>query len=597
MPNQIRDIAFVDEKTYPYIFEQNVTIKLRSNSGVVRLNVYRPKGAEKVPVIMTYGPYGKDTPYEQFLAHSFHDVNAKHKTIPEHSAFETPDPKFWTDEGYAVVRADEVGIGQSPGVADTMSKSTTDAFSEVIEWAADQPWSNGKVGLLGISYFGGSQWRVAARRPRGLACIIPYEGMADYYRDRCRHGGILTAPFLKFWFNRQVKSNQYGLPNRSKNQRGPDTIEGDLSEEELETNRRDQLVDNSNNFFRDDEYYASRDYNLEDIEVPLLSVGNLGNIVVHLRGNVEGFVQAGSQYKFLRLGSGRHDLPFYNDADVELQKSFLSAFCKNDDYAGWTQGKKPAVELAIRKTPFKHDTIDAASGRAFQFRSEGEWPLARTVYTKYYLTPDLAFTPDEPSCSFHKRLSYPALTVPDDNSYIRFITGAYETDVEITGHIVAHVNVSVTPELTGGTPKDIDIFVTIRHWGADGSEVFYTGSIGDPVPVSKGWQRVSLRKVNKEHPNHREYRPWRDYFSTDVQPVIPGEIYGLDVEVWPTQIVLQKGEKLSFEISGGDTQGVGIFSHESPERSPERFGGINHLHFGPRYSNYVVLPIIPAETS
>ncbi|TIA06308.1 galactose-binding like protein [Aureobasidium pullulans] len=286
-----------------------------------------------------------------------------------------------------------------------------------------------------------------------------------------------------------------------------------------------------------------------------------------------------------------------NDADVELQKSFLSAFCKNDDYAGWTQGKKPAVELAIRKTPFKHDTIDAASGRAFQFRSEGEWPLARTVYTKYYLTPDLAFTPDEPSCSFHKRLSYPALTVPDDNSYIRFITGAYETNVEITGHIVAHVNVSVTPELTGGTPKDIDIFVTIRHWGADGSEVFYTGSIGDPVPVSKGWQRVSLRKVNKEHPNHREYRPWRDYFSTDVQPVIPGEIYGLDVEVWPTQIVLQKGEKLSFEISGGDTQGVGIFSHESPERSPERFGGINHLHFGPRYSNYVVLPVIPAETS
>lgn len=502
----------------------------------------------------------------RFLAHSFHDVNPKHKTIPEHSAFETPDPKFWTDEGYAVVRADEVGIGQSPGVADTMSKSTTDAFFEVIEWAADQPWSNGKVGLLGISYFGGSQWRVAARRPRGLACIIPYEGMADYYRDRCRHGGILTAPFLKFWFNRQVKSNQYGLPNRSKNQRGPDTIEGDLPEEELENNRRDQLIDNSSNFFRDDEYYASRDYNLEDIEVPLLSVGNLGNIVVHLRGNVEGFVQAGSQYKFLRLGSGRHDLPFYNDADVELQKSFLSAFCKDNDYAGWTQGKKPAVEIAIRKTPFKHDTIDAASGRAFQFRSEGEWPLARTAYTKYFLTPNLDFTPEKPITAFHKRLSYPALTVPDDNKYVRFTTSPHESDVEITGHVVAHVNVSVTPELTGSTPKDIDIFVTLRHWAGDGSEVFYTGSIGDPVPVSKGWQRVSLRKVNKEHPNHREYRPWRDYFSTDVQPVIPGEVYGLDVEIWPTQIVLQKGERLSFEISGGDTQGVGIFSHESPER-------------------------------
>ena len=67
MPNQIRDIASIDDKTYPYIFEQNVTVKLRSNSGVVRLNVYRPKGAEKAPVIMTYGPYGKDTPYEEYV--------------------------------------------------------------------------------------------------------------------------------------------------------------------------------------------------------------------------------------------------------------------------------------------------------------------------------------------------------------------------------------------------------------------------------------------------------------------------------------------------------------------------------------------------
>ncbi|KEQ68108.1 X-Pro dipeptidyl-peptidase protein [Aureobasidium namibiae CBS 147.97] len=535
MPNQIRDISVIDKDTYPYIFEQNVTVKLRSNTGLVRLNVYRPKKSEGVPVIITYGPYGKDTPYEDFLAHSFHD-------------------------GYAVVRADEVGIGQSPGVADTMSKSTTDAFFKVIEWAADQPWSNGKVSLLGISYFGGSQWRVVARRPRGLAYIIP-----------CRHGGILTAPFLKFWFNRQVKSNQYGLANRSKNQRGLDTIKGDLSKEELKGNCRDQLINNSNNFFRDDEYYASRDYNLEDIEVPLLSFGNLGNIVVHLRGN------------FLRLGLGRHDLPFYNDDDVELQKSFLSALCE--------------VPIAVRKSPFKHDTIDAASGRAIQFRAEKEWPLARTTYTKYFLTPDLDFTPDEQQCQIHKRLSYPALTVPDDNSYHRFMTKPFDHDVEITGHIVAPVNVSVTPELTGGAPKDIDVFVTVRHWAKDGSEIFYTGSIGDPVFVSKGWQRVSLRKINKDHPNHREYRPWRDSFSPDVQPVIPGEIYGVDIEIWPTQLVLQSGEKLSFEVSGGDTQGVGIFSHESPERSPERFGDINHLHFGPRYSNYVVLPIIPTAPS
>jgi putative CocE/NonD family hydrolase len=102
------------------------------------------------------------------------------------------------------VRGDEVGLGQSPGELNTMSRDTSLAFVDVIEWSASQPWSSGKVGLLGVSYYAGSQWRVAARQPKGLTCIIPWEGMSDYYRDRCRHGGILSNTFIDFWWNRQV---------------------------------------------------------------------------------------------------------------------------------------------------------------------------------------------------------------------------------------------------------------------------------------------------------------------------------------------------------------------------------------------------------
>lgn len=166
----------------------------------------------------------------------------------------------------------------------------------------------------------------------------------------------------------------------------------------------------------------------------------------------------------------------------------------------------------------------------------------------------------------HQRLSYAALTVPEDNNYNRFFTAPFEKETEVTGHIVARVNVSVTAKLGGPVSKDIDLFLTIRRWTADSAEVFYTGSIGDPVPISKGWQRVSLRKINTAHPLQREWRPYRDCFSTDVQPIILDEVYAVNVEIGPTQVVVQKGEKLSFEISGGDTQGVCIFSHESPER-------------------------------
>lgn len=131
-----------------------------------------------------------------------------------------------------------------------MSRGTSEAFFDAVEWGADAPWSSGKVGLLGISYFAGSQWRVAALQSKGLSAIIPWEGMSDYYRDRCRHGGILSNEFIRFWWDRQVLSNQYGKGGRKARKWGPDTVEGDLSEDQLEKNRNDQNIDNANNHFQ-----------------------------------------------------------------------------------------------------------------------------------------------------------------------------------------------------------------------------------------------------------------------------------------------------------------------------------------------------------
>lgn len=560
---------------------------------------------------------------DSFYPASFAELNPKHKSA--HTSFETPDPGFWTSSGYAVLRADEVGLGQSPGVLDTMSQSTSDAFADVIEWAADQPWSNGKVALTGISYFGGSQWRVAARRPRGLVAISPTDGMADYYRDRCRHGGILTG-FLDRWFSRQVLSNQYGLAGKAERNWGPDTLEGDLPEAELCQNRHDQVVDTAKNFYRDDLYYASRDYNLEDIEVPILSFANLGSIMIHFRGNYEGFRLASSQRKFIRFITGRHDLPFYDDEHVEVQKSFLDAFCKGEDRGGWTDGSRPPVDLVLRRGNVGYNNPEAE--RAFKRRFELEWPLTRTQYTKFYLTPDRRLVRDIPTLRYD-RLSYRALGNLDDPQAITFSTDPLATETEVTGYIVAHLNLSVTPHPGGKTPRDMDVFLTLRHFSADGTEVYYTGITGEAVPLCKGWQRMSFRRVNKEHPRHRDWLPHRDYFSSDVLPVIPGEIYPVDIEVWVTSVVVEKGDRFVFEVSSGDTQGAGLFGHQTLERyvlslstaaspffvlsppseqsgtgkltspmlfsSAELLAGQNHIHFGPSYINCITLPIIPAE--
>ncbi|KAK5069241.1 hypothetical protein LTR64_008604 [Lithohypha guttulata] len=584
MPNEIRDISKIDSTSYSYVFEQDVTIPLQSSTGVVRCNVYRPKSQEhdKFPVIMTYGPY-------DFFPKSFAEVNPEHKS--EHSAWETPDPKYWTAQGYAVIRVDERGLGQSPGVLDTMSRGTSEAFFDAIEWAAVQPWSNGKVGLLGISYYAGSQWRVAALRPKGLAAIIPWEGMSDYYRDRCRHGGILSDNFIRFWWNRQVITNQYGRPGRSSSNWGPDTIEGDLSDEERAKMRNDQNIDNAQNEFRDQPYYASKEYDLGNIEVPLLSVANWGGILLHLRGNVEGWTHAGSKLKYLRFITGRHDLPFYYKEEVEIQHSFLDAFLKGEDRLGWSvPGKLPPVDMVLRKGDVGFN--DAEAEKAYARRTESVWPIARTQYTRYYLTPELSMTttPPESTC----KVSYDALGSLDQPQSLQFATAPMQKETEITGHIVAHLNVSVTPYIGGSLPSDIDLFLTLRHISAAGKEVFYTGTAGDPVPLCKGWLRVSMRKVNNCHYKHRSYLPHRDYFSTDKLPVLSGEVYPVDVEVWPTNVVLEQGAKLIFEVSSGDTQGSGIFTHiGETDRTKEGLSGLNHIHFGKRFENYVTLPIIP----
>lgn len=494
-----------------------------------------------------------------FHPKSYAEVNPKHKSA--HSAWETPDPGFWTGHGYAVVRADEMGLGQSPGKLDTMSRGTSEAFCDVIEWAAEQPWSSGKVGLLGISYYAGSQWRVAARQPKGLAAIIPWEGMSDYYRDRCRHGGILSNAFIRFWWDRQVITNQYGRPGRSTSNWGPDTIEGDLADAELVKNRNDQNDDNKANRFRDDAYYASKEYDMGDINVPLLSVGNWGGILLHLRGNVEGFNHAGSKLKYLRMITGRHDLPFYYDEEVEVQRSFLDAFLKGDDRVGWSQeGKVAPVSLILRKGDVGFN--DAEKEKAYARREESEWPIARTQYTRFFLTPDLGLARDEEGLTIErKKLSYRALGTMKDPQLLQFSTEPFQAETEITGHVTARLNVSVTPDPAGPTPSDIDLFVTLRHIGPHGKEIFYTGTAGDPVPLTKGWLRASLRAVNENHLKHRAWMPHRDYTSRDVLPVIQGEVYAVDVEVWPTNVVVDKGGRIVFEVASGDTQGSGIFLH------------------------------------
>jgi predicted acyl esterase len=461
-----------------------------------------------------------------------------------------------------VVRADEEGTGQSPGMLNPSSARTIDAFCEVIEWCSEQSWSTGKVGLLGISYFAATQWRAAARNPKGLAAAVPWEGFSDIYRDSQRHGGILSSGFPRVWWPFQVASNQYGLPGRAARNWGPDTIEGDLPEEELLENTVDILSRGRLNRYRDDIAAKESEFNLEDITVPILSVANWGGILLHLRGNVEGYTWASSEFKYLRFISGRHDLPFYYEEEVEIQRSFLDAFLKDDDRRGWSKkGVLPPVDMVVRKGDigFNNPTTEKALSR----RYEMGWPIARTVYTKLFLAPNGEMLFNQPNISIASKQSYEAPGTGRPSDMLTFKTRPFEKETEITGHIVARLNVSAS-QRDGSIPSDLDLFVSLRHISSKGTEILYTGTTGEGAPVTKGFLRVSMRKTNPNHPRHRSWLPYREYLSTDVLPVFANEVYTVDVELWPTNVVVDAGNRLALEISSGDTAGTGLFTHDDP---------------------------------
>ena len=216
------------------------------DGAVLRADVFRPIGSGKHPVILSYGPYAKGLSFQEGYRGNWARLI---KAAPEvlrgssnkYQNWELVDPEKWVPDGYACVRVDSRGAGRSPGYLDVWSPREARDLYQCVEWAGTQPWSNGKVGINGISYYAMNQWQVAALKPPHLAALCIWEGSSDYYRELARHGGILSD-FLSSWYPRQVASVQHGIGERGTKSvvtgelvAGPPT----LTDEELAKSRAD----------------------------------------------------------------------------------------------------------------------------------------------------------------------------------------------------------------------------------------------------------------------------------------------------------------------------------------------------------------------
>jgi predicted acyl esterase len=551
---------------------------------VLRADVFRPLGEGRHPVILTYGPYAKGASFQEKYKSQWDRLVEAVPEILEGSSnkyqnWELVDPEKWVPDGYVCVRVDSRGAGRSTGFMDVWSARESQDLYHCVEWAGPQGWSNGKVGIHGISYYAMNQWTVAALRPPHLAALCIWEGSSDYYRELCRHGGMLSD-FLHSWFSRQVTSVQHGLGERGPKSvvtgefaAGPET----LAEDELARNRADTVGEPKRRELFD-EYYAQRIADFDKIDVPLLSAGNWGGIGLHLRGNIEGWLAAGSKQKWLEVHGDTHFTHFYSKYGVELQRRFLGYFLKGED-TGWD--KQPRVAVNVRHP-----------GEKFVLRAENEWPLARTQWTKYHLSPDGALSTEAPSKD--AVLSYETTA-----GGLTFSLKPSDKPLEITGPLAAKLWIS-------SETSDADLILALRLFDPAGKEVTFIGANDPRTPIAMGWLRASHRKLDAA--KSKPYRPWHTH--DEKRPLTPGEPVEVDVEIWPTSIVVPPGYRLALNIRGSDYEvdgtdialpnapypmkGSGPFLHIDPHDRPASiFNRRNSLHFTAGKQPYLLLPVIP----
>jgi predicted acyl esterase len=553
---------------YDLVIEKDVEIPMRDGARL-KADVYRPKSGGRFPVIANLSSYMKDKLWVP-------PPDLEEKPNP-YMNWETPNPLWWVARGYALLRIDGRGSGKSPGLTDPWSASESRDYYDGIEWAARQPWSTGRVGTSGVSYFAMVQWLVANLKPPSLKAMIPWEGAADMYRDFGYHGGIFSFGFVTNWYNNHMAHHLLGKPQTT----APDAFSKPWVWEYMRYNL-------------DSDWYHGRRAAWDRIDIPFYSAGNWSGMGLHLRGNIEGYTRAASRHKKLRIHAGTHYHPFYSEEGRIDQLRFFDYWLKGIDTGIM---REPPVKLLIRK---------GGHGN-YAWRDEREWPLERTRWTKYYLRPRLhpnarsgndesegALASEAPRKA--TSVSYPAsgmtkagvasaswtstaLAGSMPRMGVSFETPPLKQDTEVTGPVVLVLWVSSTTE-------DMDIFATLRNIDADGEDVFELGQQSQPVPVAKGWLRASQRKLDPELS-----LPYRPYHAHDEREWLkPGVSVRVEVEIWATSMVFRKGHRIRLDIQPRDGIGSAPYTHYSADYNT----GTNTIFAGGNRASYLMLPVIPA---
>ena len=505
---------------------QDVSIKMRDGV-TIYADIFRPDTTEKVPLLVSWGFFGK-RPGEGIDDWKIMGVpSGALSTLAKH---ESPDPAFWCRHGYAVANVDARGSGHSEGNLHLFGTRDGKDGYDFIEWAAQQFWCNGKVALAGNSAIAMVQWRIAAQQPPHLACICPWEGTSDIYRESIYEGGIPALDFPE------------GIVAR--------TVGTGYIDDMLAMAKRYPLMN---------PYWQDKIPDFSKITVPCYATGCWNHM--HLRGSVNAWRKIKSRKKWIRIHREFEWPDHYCSAGLNDMKLFLDRYCK-DIRNGWEFTPKVRIEV-----------MDAYDYDFQTNRAEEAFPLKRTQYKKLYIDAENHSMQYEQPVEKESQCSYEGATEEADFDY------TFTEDTEITGFLKLRLWVEADGH------DDMDLFINVQKLDEEGNFLpVYV--LGEPHPGAWGKMRVSHRALDPKLST--DFQPVQAH--TKEEKLSPGEIVPVDIEIVPHSRIWHEGQKIRVQVAGRYIREPGWF--ERLVWQPDNKGR-HIIHSGGKYDSYLQIPVIP----
>ncbi|MFD4239966.1 CocE/NonD family hydrolase [Streptomyces sp. NPDC058542] len=530
------------------VFEKDVAVTLRDGV-TIHVDLFRPAGSERVPVIVAWSPYGKGQGTSASVMGIFGMVGLDNGVVSGLAKFEGPDPAYWCAQGYAICNPDIRGVVDSEGDSVVWDRQEGRDCYDLIEWLGVQDWCTGKVAMSGTSYLAVSQWFTAAEQPPHLAAINPWEGVSDVYRDLVMRGGLPDTGFAE-----QLQNNSYWGKGR-----------------------REDILAEAERYPLMNELWENKIPQFERIDVPAYVVASYSN-TLHTAGTFRAWRRMASEDKWLRVHNSQEWPDYYDAENTEDLRRFFDRFLKDDDN-GWE--RTPRVRYSL---------LDLQGGDQVNVPAD-QFPPADVTPVKYYLdglsrgmateAPGVAATAD-----------YAVESTPGQVSFVT----RFAQETVLVGYPKAHLWV----EAEGA--DDMDLFLLVQKLDAYGTplqaftvpnhnarvhDITEHGASILRYKGADGRLRVSMRHLDEKLST--EDVPAHSFDR--VEKLSPGEIVDVEIDLLPVGLTFHPGEQLRLVVSSRSLLGTmmpGNREYTTPH------GGRHIVHTGGDRASYLQLPVKPA---